>query len=210
MITGTHNTMTYRSPKLWYLRPFKWMARCQKVDYKTQHEKYGVNAFDIRLFWDKNGKLEFRHGYFAYPADDFDEILKYCEDNNIICRIIFEERAMPKYLVKRSEKMNLAEKFDETCKYIETKYPKLVCYSGRNCRTWKVIHKFAKSDPREIGLYSSVTSLFKQESEFLKKIDDFCPYIYAKLMNRKNMEMIPEIEGWGDNVIVQYDFINIS
>ena len=91
MILCSHNTMSYRRPKEWYLWPVRFMSQCQQCDYKTQHEKYGVNCFDLRLFWDKNGNVEFRHGGCSFDASDFNEILKYCEDEGIEMGIGSEE-----------------------------------------------------------------------------------------------------------------------
>ena len=207
MILGTHNTMTYRNPKKWYCWPIKWMAQCQSVDYKTQHEKYGVNAFDLRLFWDKNGNIEFRHGGFAYPADDFEDILKYCEDNNILVRVLFEERLFPKSLAKLSKEMNLKQKFIDTCKWIEETYPKLKCWCGRNCGTWELVYKF-DYDPKDTGYYSSVTTLFNSDNKILKIIDDWCPRIYALINNKKHFKELTFDNN--EDEIISLDFVNIQ
>ena len=57
----------------------------------------------------------------------------------------------------------------------------------------------------ELGLYSSNTSLFKSSNKFLRIIDDLCPWIYAKLMNRKNMKKYKDSEQY-----ISVDFINIQ
>ena len=81
MELATHNTMSYRKPKQLWAKLIPFIARCQSIDYKKQHE-LGAKGFDLRLFWDKHGKLEFRHGIVSYNADDIDEILEYA--NNIV------------------------------------------------------------------------------------------------------------------------------
>lgn len=207
MILGTHNTMTYRSPKKWWLYPFKFISQCQSVNYKKQHEKYGVGAFDLRIFWDKKGNIEFRHGAISYNAKDFWDIVDYIVKNNITARILFEERNF-KALISRSKKMNLQEKFIELCKEIDAKYPGNRFYGGRNTRTWEVLYQFKTKDPVELGYYSSVTSLFDSESKFLKIIDDWCPRIYALLKNKKNKVYIKENKR--KKGIIHFDFVNIG
>lgn len=222
MILGTHNTMSYRMPKKWYHYPILWTARCQSVDYKQQHEKYGANHFDFRLFWDKNGEMEFRHGIISYDASDFDEILKYCEDNGIICRVLFEERAYAKGDIKRSKEMNLRGKFVEVCRHIEEAYPNIKCYGGQNCGNFsEKLYKF-QYNFKDVGYYASVTSLVDLNSKWvvklskkltwlpnlLTKIDDLCPFLYARLKNRKTKS--ENVFDGKDDVLMHIDFINIG
>lgn len=213
--------MSYRKPKHWYHYPILWTARCQSVDYKTQHEKYGAKHFDFRLFWDEEGMLEFRHGIISYDASDFNEILRYCEDNSIICRILFEERAYAKGDIKRSKEMNLRESFKELCVAIEKNYPNLKCYGGQNCGNFSEhIYEF-KNKFKVDGYYASVTSLVDLNSKWvvklakkltwlpnlLKKMDDLCPFLYARLKNKSIKQEIAFDEK--DDVLVHVDFINI-
>ena len=37
------------------MKPFRFMARCQDVDIKTQYEKYNVRYFDLRINFDTGG-----------------------------------------------------------------------------------------------------------------------------------------------------------
>lgn len=212
MIIASHNTFSYRSPKKWYMRPIKFMAKCQAYDYKTQHEKFGVDCFDLRLFWDEDGNLEFRHGPFSYDASDFDEILRYCEDNDILLRVLFEERLFPKSLAVISQKMNMRQLFKDTCAYIEENYPKIRCFRGVNCGNFsETLHTFKDSSKYiEDGWYSSVTSLFKSENKILRVIDDFWPWLYARLKNRKNRKMFEEKYADKENAVVLFDFVHIK
>ena len=91
MELATHNTMSYRKPKQFWAKLILFIARCQSVDYKKQYE-LGAKGFDLRLFWDKHDKLEFRHGIVSYNADDIDEILEYANENCIYVRIMLEIR----------------------------------------------------------------------------------------------------------------------
>lgn len=203
---GSHNTMSYKKPKQWYTLPFCWMAKCQTVDYKTQHEKYGINCFDIRIFWDSKGNIEYRHGLVSYDASDLDEVLQYASDNNILIRMMFEERNWG-ILKKRSEKMNLKQKFIDFCDKVRKDYPLLKMYGGRNVGTWDVVYDFA-NPVVEVGYYSSVTSMFKSDNEFLRVCDDWWPLLYAKYFNHKNMELNKAMHD--TNIVVQYDFVEIQ
>lgn len=62
-----------------------------------------------------------------------------------------------------------------------------------------------KYNIKEVPLYSSVTSLFNSNSKFLRIIDDLCPWIYAKLNNKKNINTYKD-----DDCTLVVDFINIQ
>ena len=204
MIIVAHNTMSYRSPKQWWLKPFSFLAKCQRLDYKTLHEKYNVNAFDLRIFYDKKQNLEFRHGLFRYSSDDINDILEYCELNNIRLRVLFEYR---KTTEKRKDLELLKSKFKDFCKEIESKY-KILFYGGYITDTNEVLYDF-KTDIEEIGFYSSVTSPFKSSKlDFLRRIDDLWPWLYAKNHNKKNMEK--NMIKYGNKYVhISYDFVDL-
>lgn len=203
MELATHNTMSYRKPKQLWAKLIPFIARCQSLDYKKQHE-LGAKGFDLRLFWDKEGKLEFKHGIVSYNADDFDEILEYANENGIYLRIMLEIRD---YNIKHIKNLDeIKQKFINLCSQIEEKYPNIKFYGGKTINDWETIYEFNnKPNIKEISLYSSVTSLFNSNSKFLKIIDDLCPWIYAKLNNKKN------INNYKDNdCTLVVDFINIQ
>lgn len=199
----THNTMSYQKPKQLWAKIIPFVARCQSVDYIKQYE-LGAVGFDLRLFWDKKGNLEFRHGIVSYPADNIWEVLDFICDHNLYVRILFELRSYNKKHIKNIDE--LKNKFREFCKEIEDKYPTVKFYGGCATCDWEQLYVF-KNDEHipEIGLYSSNTSLFKSPNKILSVIDDLCPWIYAKLMNRKNMEKYKDSEQY-----ISVDFINIQ
>ena len=51
MNIGTHNSLTYLTPKKWWQKLIKFTAKCQEVDYEKQYE-LGARVFDIRLWYD--------------------------------------------------------------------------------------------------------------------------------------------------------------
>ena len=199
----THNTMSYQKPKQLWAKIIPFVARCQSVDYIKQYE-LGAIGFDLRIFWDKNGNLEFRHGIVSYPADNIWEVLDFIRDHNLYVRILFELRSYNKKHIKNIDE--LKDKFREFCKEIEDKYPTVKFYGGCATCDWEQLYVFKNDEHMpELGLYSSNTSLFKSSNKLLSVIDDLCPWIYAKLMNRKNMKKYKDSEQY-----ISVDFINIQ
>ena len=199
----THNTMSYQKPKQLWAKIIPFVARCQSVDYIKQYE-LGAVGFYLRLFWDKNGNLEFRHGIVSYPADNIWEVLDFIRDHDLYVRVLFELRSYNKKHVKNVE--TLKTKFKDFCKEIEDKYPTVKFYGGCATCDWEQLYNFKNDEHMpELGLYSSNTSLFKSSNKFLRIIDDLCPWIYAKLMNRKNMKKYKDSEQY-----ISVDFINIQ
>ena len=49
MILGSHNSWSYLTPIKILHKLIAFTARCQRVDIKTQYEKYGVRCFDLRI-----------------------------------------------------------------------------------------------------------------------------------------------------------------
>ena len=94
------------------------------------------------------------------------------------------------YNINKINNLNeLKQKFIDFCTQIEAKYPRIKFYGGKTINDWKTIYEFKnKPDIKEVSLYSSVTSLFNSNSKFLRIIDDLCPWIYAKLRNKKNID----------------------
>lgn len=100
----------------------------------------------------------------------------------------------------------IKQKFIDFCSQIETKYSNIKFYGGKTVNDWKTIYEFKnKPDIKEVSLYSSVTSLFNSNSKFLRIIDDLCPWIYARLRNKKNINVYKD----SDCTLV-VDFINIQ
>lgn len=156
------------------------------------------------MFWDKDGKLEFIHGIVSYNADNIDEILEYANEHEIYLRIMLEIRDYNAKYIKNIDEIK--QKFIDFCSQIETKYPNVKFYGGNSLDNWKTIYKFKnKPKMKEIGLYSSVTSLFNSNSKFLRIIDDLCPWIYAKLNNKKNINAYKN-----NDCLLVIDFINIQ
>lgn len=190
MILQSHNSWSYAKPKHWWLRPFAFMARCQRVDIYRQYE-LGVRSFDLRVKFKKNGTMQVAHGFMVYDVSlsDLQKDLAYLNAMGCTLRILHEARNRGQYT-----KDNI-EHFRRFCELIEATYTNLWCYCGRNLYNWAVDYEF-KYTPIEVERYSSVMAP--------KLIDDWYPLLYAKKNNKKILsESI-------DGDILSIDFVDIQ
>lgn len=63
---GTHNSLSYHLPQ-WWMIPFMWMARCQRLNIEEQYV-LGVRYFDIRPKL-VGGRVVAGHGLATYKLD---------------------------------------------------------------------------------------------------------------------------------------------
>lgn len=208
MKLGSHNTMTYLSPKFFWQRLLPFIGRCQSVDYKVQHS-LGAVGYDLRLFWDSDGQLEYRHGFLRFSADNIDEVLSYAESNNIIVRVLLEVRSYNKLLISNIDE--LRSRFKAYCSEIEEKYPSILFFGGQESGSGEKLYTF-KSDTGDLAieeLHSSVTSLFKSNNKFLRMIDDLFPIIYSLIKNEKNIRAYQNNKD-KENTYLYVDYIELQ
>lgn len=207
MKIGSHNSLSYIKPKKWYLMPFHFMARCQSKDYVKQYETYGVRLFDVRIWFDKYGKPEVRHGLMAFDidSDGLNDFFEYLNNKgDCYCRILLEEDNV---LKKNKNIEEIENKFSEFCKKIEDRYKYIAFFGGNRKYDFKVIYKFRVEYPNMVDYYSSTTSWFTHSnSTFLRIIDDWWPWLYARFHNKKNIEKVKK-ENKFDFLLL--DFVNI-
>lgn len=208
MKLGSHNTMTYLRPKVFWQRLLPFIGRCQSVDYKVQHS-LGAVGYDLRLFWDSDGQLEYRHGFLRFSADNIDEVLSYAESNNIIVRVLLEVRYYNKGLIGNIDE--LRSRFKAYCSEIEEKYPSIIFFGGQESGSGEKLYTF-KSDTGDLAieeLHSSVTSLFKRNNKFLRMIDDLFPIIYSLIKNEKNIRAYQNNKD-KENTYLYVDYIEVQ
>lgn len=208
MKLGSHNTMTYLRPKVFWQRLLPFIGRCQSVDYKVQHS-LGAVGYDLRLFWDDDGKLEYRHGFLRFPADNIDEVLSYAESNNIIVRVLLEVRSYNNPLISNIDE--LRSRFKAYCSEIEEKYPSILFFGGQESGSGEKLYTF-KNDTGNLAieeLHSSVTSLFKSHNKFLRMIDDLFPIIYSLIKNEKNIRAYQNNKD-KENTYLYVDYIEVQ
>ena len=205
MNIGTHNSLTYLTPKKWWQKLIRFTAKCQAVNYEEQY-RLGARVFDVRLWYDDNLKMEVRHGRIAYKIGYtvFFNMLDFLEEKgDCYVRILCEEDSFAKNdpIVIDKEKC-----FIEDCRYIESMYDNIKFFGGNRKYDWKVLYNFKNKDvPTLVDRYSSTTSLFKSDKKWLAILDDLCPILYAKLKNKTLIKEHNDKDGY-----LFIDFINIK
>ena len=190
MVIGSHNAWSYLKPRKWWMKVAGFAAKCQNCDIVTQYEKYNVRCFDLRLRFNENGDPIIVHGLTEYKIDNIDKDLQWLNDKkDVIVRVLLDTRTKKQY----SEFQRTS--FVNYCNYIQSTYKNIIFCIGRNLYNWNVDYDFGTSVSIE-ELYSSVTSP--------KYIDDWWPWIYAKLHNKKN------ITKGTDKDVLLIDFVNIQ
>ena len=190
MVLGSHNSWSYLRPKAWWLRPIRFIAKCQDADILNQYGEYNVRCFDLRVRFVDN-KLVVAHGIFQYDIDEKKvyETLDWLDKcGDIYVRVIHEARKA-KYHTPESVAL-----FADFCSYIENRYKNIKFWCGKNLYDWTNDYTF-RNNPSCEEKYSSVCTP--------KLIDDWYPRWFALRNNRKILK-----EGT-DKDILLIDFVNI-
>lgn len=189
MILGSHNSWSYLPPKHWWMWPFYFMAKCQRVDIREQYEKYGVRCFDLRVRW-KKWKMQVAHGLVVYDISEQqlkDDLAFLNDKGDCFVRIIHEVRTKKQY-----EKS--VEFFRSFCYVSVSEYPNIKFWCGRNLCDWTCDYSF-RCHPTCDEKYSSVC--------YPRIIDDWWPWLYAVIRNKGNLA-----KGTKDDILL-IDFIDI-
>lgn len=96
VIKGSHNTFTYHKPRNWYMNLFSIFAKCQNKNLYEQVFYKNVNAFDLRIRVNKNGKIYISHGLYILKPTLYEILiqiesilLKFC-GRKFYLRILLE------------------------------------------------------------------------------------------------------------------------
>lgn len=197
---GSHNTFSFAPVKQWYLRPIKFMGRCQRADIFSQFAIYNVRYFDLRLVFNKKGELNVAHGIFHWDVD-IDSELSWLNlwDETVYVRVILEQNS------ERKNQAFFDEKFIEKCKELQEKYKRLIFVGGNRKYDWAKLYDFNTTEPTLDDRYSSTTRLFgERKHDFVDKLDDLWPWLYAKIHNK-------ELYSKGtDKDVLFLDFVDIK
>ena len=188
MILGSHNSWSYLKPKHWYHRPIAFMARCQSLTIQEQYQQ-GVRCFDLRIRY-KKWKLQVAHGNMVYDITEkqLKDDLEYIDSKgDCFVRILHEARTKKQYELSKPF-------FQSFCYTLNSDYPNIYWWCGRNLYNWQRDYNFDK-EPSCEEKYSSVTS---------PALDDWWPWLYARLNNK----MI--LAKGTDKEILLIDFVNIK
>lgn len=168
---ASHNTMSYLPVKQWYLKPFYWMARCQSKSIFRQYDE-GCRFFDIRLTLDKNDKLVFAHGLITYKASAVGLLYNFHNyiQEPVHIRLVFE--------ITRKDTFKEPRLVKEVAT-LEYLFDKFLFNTGRRKYDWQPIYC---CKDKEYSLDQKVSSMQGT------KIDDLCPWLYAKLHNKQSIK----------------------
>lgn len=174
MILGSHNSWSYLPPRKWWMRPIAFMAKCQRVDIRTQYERYGVRCFDLRVRFNKYGLGIVTHGIveYCFTASKIYEDLAWLEKKgDAYVRVIHEVRTVKQY---KNRQRNLFRHF---CERLEDEYKNIRFWCGRELFCWGYDYHFPGYDePTCEERYASVCPP--------KIVDDWWPWLFARLHNR--------------------------
>jgi hypothetical protein len=198
--------MTYLKPLKWWKRPFNFIAKTQS---KTIYEQYeaGARVFDLRIVitYDKAEFYDeplFAHGSMEYKSPKVDEILAWLNSR--------DETVYVRFLMERYDKdgqqdfIYLMEQYEKT-------YTNIVFWEAKDKKTWVDLYKFSGKLPCTlVDKYASCnqTGINKWKGILKSKnwsgllIDDLWPWIYAKIHNKKYMNLYKD-----QDVILLKDFI---
>lgn len=192
MVIGSHNSWTYLKVRRWWLRPFEFMARCQRVSIREQYALYGVRCFDLRIRFNDDGELVVAHGKFEYDitAEELSGDLRWISSHgNCYVRVLHEVRSAKQYTELSTRK------FVRWCKNAIVEYPGIQFWCGRNLYDWEFDYFFGP-EPVCIEQYASVCRP--------QLIDDWWPWVFA---HRKNREIL---SAEYDADILLIDFVDIK
>ena len=204
IILGSHNTMSYLKPTKWWMKIFRFCAKCQNKTIEEQY-KLGVRCFDIRLWYDDNNNFILRHGIISFEYNKtVEDILSFINSKgNCYVRILLESTCFNK-----GNLFNKVELFKYFCKNIESKYPNIKFFGGIDKSTWTKVFTFNNEDiPEVCERYSSTTNIFDgkpQNGKWYDFIDDIFPWLYAKIWNKRIYKKLEEEKF---NGILLLDFI---
>lgn len=182
MILGSHNSISFSVPQ-WYMCPFFWIAKCQSLDISRQAQ-CGAVIFDFRVRFDDSGVPYFCHGLMQYKGENVNDVLT-------ALNAMFSGRGAKVRLVLETKKADPRQEdlFREFCKKCEDDYESLEFFEGTRKFDWKVVYAFKTGYDLE-QMVGSMQGL------------SWWPWLYARLHNKKNMEMAAGKDG-----IFLFDFI---
>lgn len=184
MKIASHNSFSYLPARRWWMKPFAWMARCQRMGIYEQFG-IGVRLYDLRVRI-KHERAVICHGLMTYKGRVYD-LLDALDDwaamynSPVYVRVVLEKKK-PSDEDKRQFRMFCEEIMD----YYDIRF-----FGGNDRSDWGCkhpIYDFGNPMPDIDHKYSSTTTLFLKGWKWLAFIDDLCPIFYAKRHNKENIK----------------------
>ena len=185
---GTHQSLTYAKPLQWYMKPFHFIAKCQKRDYKEQY-KLGVRLFDIRIKPYK-GTWRVAHGSMIFDIDLY-EVLHYLNSKgDCIIQISLEYNKEP----KNSDV--IIESFIKEVQNLINSNPNIKFFGFGTKWNWNKVYSYeGEPNVKILQLVSSTTG---------NQLDDWNPSIFAELFGDDIERIEPYLKS---DVYLSVDFI---
>jgi len=184
MKIASHNSFSYLPARRWWMKPFVWMARCQRLGIYEQFHM-GIRLYDLRVRV-KDERATICHGLMEFKGRIYD-LLDALDDWSAMYNT-------PVYVRVVLEKSNPSDEdkdqFRRFCEEIGDYYD-LKFFGGNDRSDWDCKHPvydFGNPMPDIEHKYSSTTSLFSNGPKWLRRIDDLWPWLYARLHNKRNIE----------------------
>jgi hypothetical protein len=182
---GSHNSMSYLPPKYWWMRPFRFIAKCQSATIVDQYEKYGARFFDLRIKVNKKGEYCFAHGLMEFDSNStsVEDTLEFLNG--------LQTPVGVRVLLERGDK----DRFYNLCELWKIKYPNIKFYDARNKKDWTVIYSFGNGDFNSIDRYSSWCSTLKEDGTYSSGSTwlAFFPWLFAWLFNSDSIRKYKSI-----------------
>ena len=190
MVIGSHNSWSFLKPRKWWMRLLGFTAKCQRKNIMEQYEDYNVRMFDLRVrFYEHTHIVKPVHGFIEYYSFIYNDLDWLNDKGDVAIRVILDVRTKKQYTQLQRYC------FKEFCEQLVEKYPNIKFVCGDNLYNHQNEYNFG--NPLSIEeLYSSVRKP--------KIIDDWFPWIYAKLHNKKN------IAKGTDKDVLMIDFVDIQ
>lgn len=191
MILASHNSWSYLPPKKWWMRPFSFVAKCQSKNIREQYEA-GVRLFDLRIRFDEYDNLIPAHGLmeYDYDVDSLKADLRWLNNqlDVVYVQVVFE--------------MNRPSEWDEIsflnwCMNLRRRYKNILFVGFNRKYDWKPLLNDKQGNLPIAGCFASAPS-----DKWYSKLNDLCPWLWARLHNNQVLEAYKDYEGW-----VMMDFI---
>lgn len=191
MVIGSHNSWSYLKPSKWWMKLLRFTAKCQKYNIVKQYEQYGVRFFDLRLRFDENFYCpHVVHGAIQYKGSNLHQDLLWLDNKkDVTIRVSLDVRN------KKSYTQYQIDMFRRYCCDLQSYYQNIKFVGGDNLYNHNNEYNFGNYVSTE-ELYASVTAP--------KLIDDWFPWLYARLHNKKN------VAKGTDKEVLMIDFVNIQ
>lgn len=202
-----HNALSAYQPRHWWMRPFRFIARCQSFDPILLSRWVLLNnfdlCFDLRFFYSNSlwPPEQPAHGSMAFrwpSGETFDDIIQQLAtaaddfpEHHVYIRVVLERPGLESAFTRECLAL---EKFFES-------NPNVSLFGGVRKSDWKQLYHFASDDNIEARLVQHVSSMASDARWY----ERFFPSLYAR---RKAVDHICIIKETNDDKIHAFDFLH--